>query len=63
MHDITPENTVNLLVDRLCRAKLRFDGHSFLLFRRLTRILYHFSAVVHTDHALVTDAFAVDNPA
>ncbi len=50
MHDITPKNTVNLLVDRLCRVKLRFDGHSFLLFRRLTRILYHFSVVVYTDH-------------
>ena len=47
MHDIPTKNAVNLLVDGLCGIELRFGGHSFLLFRRLTRLPYHLFAAHH----------------
>lgn len=50
MYDIMLKNMVNLLVDRLCRVKLCFDGYLFLFFRWLIWIFYYFFVVVYIDY-------------
>ena len=42
MDNVATKHTINLLIDRLCGIKLRFDGHSFLLVSELTALVYHF---------------------
>ena len=36
MDNVATKDTINLLIDRLCGIKLRFDGYSFLLVSELT---------------------------